>query len=81
MRVVLGKCKGYLFKVVFGNIICLMIDKVKEFIFNMIGFYFDGGIVFDLFGGSGGFGIEVLSRGIDKVIFVDWDSKVIKVIY
>ena len=34
----------------------------------MIGPYFDGGIALDLFGGSGGLGIEAISRGIDKAI-------------
>ena len=33
-----------------------------------------------MFGGSGGLGIEALSRGIDKVIFVDRDGKAIQTI-
>ena len=32
-------------------------DKNKESLFNMIGPYFDGGVVLDLFAGSGGLGI------------------------
>ena len=48
--------------------------------FNMIGPYFDGGIGLDLFAGSGGLGIEALSRGLDKVIFVDRDGKAIQTI-
>lgn len=47
----------------------------------MIGPYFDGGVALDLFGGSGGLGIEAISRGIDKAIFVDRDNKAIKVIH
>lgn len=46
-------------------------DKVKETIFNMIGPFFDGGTVLDLYGGSGGLGIETLSRGADFAMFVD----------
>ena len=80
MRVVSGKCKGHPLKAVPGNTTRPTTDKVKESIFNMIG-YFDGGIALDLFGGSGGLGIEALSRGIDKAIFVDRDSKAIKVIH
>jgi 16S rRNA (guanine966-N2)-methyltransferase len=38
-------------------------DKVKEAIFSMIGPYFDGGLVLDLFAGTGGLGIEALSAG------------------
>jgi 16S rRNA (guanine(966)-N(2))-methyltransferase RsmD len=33
-----------------------------------------------LFGGSGGLGIEALSRGMHKAIFVDRDSKAVQVI-
>ncbi|MCU5682231.1 16S rRNA (guanine(966)-N(2))-methyltransferase RsmD [Bacillus wiedmannii] len=81
MRVVSGKCKGHPLKAVPGNTTRPTTDKVKESIFNMIGPYFDGGIALDLFGGSGGLGIEAISRGIDKAIFVDRDNKAIKVIH
>ncbi|WP_439021728.1 16S rRNA (guanine(966)-N(2))-methyltransferase RsmD [Bacillus thuringiensis] len=81
MRVVSGKCKGHPLKAVPGNTTRPTTDKVKESIFNMIGPYFDGGTALDLFGGSGGLGIEAISRGIDKAIFVDRDSKAIKVIH
>ncbi|HDX9576600.1 16S rRNA (guanine(966)-N(2))-methyltransferase RsmD [Bacillus cytotoxicus] len=81
MRVVSGKCKGHPLKAVPGNTTRPTTDKVKEAIFNIIGPYFDGGVALDLFGGSGGLGIEALSRGIDKAIFVDRDGKAIKVIH
>ncbi len=81
MRVVSGKCKGHPLKAVPGNTTRPTTDKVKESIFNMIGPYFDGGVALDLFGGSGGLGIEAISRGIDKAIFVDRDNKAIKVIH
>lgn len=71
MRVIVGEWKGYVLKVVLGNNMRLIIDKVKEFLFLIIGFFFDGDMVFDLFVGSGGFGIEVLSRGVEWVVFID----------
>lgn len=80
MRVVSGSCKGKGLKAVPGNSTRPTTDKVKEAIFNMIGPYFDGGIGLDLFAGSGGLGIEALSRGLDKVIFVDRDVKAIQII-
>ena len=80
MRVVSGSCKGKHLKAVPGNTTRPTTDKVKEAIFNMIGPYFDGGIGLDLFAGSGGLGIEALSRGLDKVIFVDRDGKAIQTI-
>ncbi|MBO9130284.1 16S rRNA (guanine(966)-N(2))-methyltransferase RsmD [Bacillus sp. 165] len=80
MRVVSGKYKGHPLKAVPGMSTRPTTDKVKEAIFNMIGPYFEGGVALDLFGGSGGLGIEALSRGMDKVIFVDRDGKAIQTI-
>lgn len=80
MRVVSGKCKGKALKAVPGHSTRPTTDKVKEAIFNMIGPYFDGGLCLDLFAGSGNLGIEALSRGIEKGIFVDRDRKAIQTI-
>lgn len=80
MRVVSGNCKGRPLKAVPGNTTRPTTDKVKEALFNMIGPYFFGGIGLDLFAGSGGLGIEALSRGLDKVIFIDQDAKAIQTI-
>ncbi|WP_096199238.1 16S rRNA (guanine(966)-N(2))-methyltransferase RsmD [Bacillus sp. FJAT-45350] len=80
MRVVSGEKKGMPLKAVPGSSTRPTTDKVKESIFNMIGPYFDGGMALDLYGGSGGLGIEVLSRGADKVIFVDQNKKAIDTI-
>ena len=73
MRVVAGERKGMPLKALAGNTTRPTTDKVKESIFNIIGPFFDGGIAVDLFAGSGGLGIEALSRGIDKTIFVEKD--------
>lgn len=80
MRVVSGICKGRPLKAVPGNTTRPTTDKVKEALFNMIGPYFEGGIGLDLFAGSGGLGIEALSRGLEKVIFIDRDVKAIQII-
>lgn len=80
MRVVSGTKKGLHLKAVPGMSTRPTTDKVKEAIFNIIGPYFEGGIGLDLFGGSGGLGIEALSRGIEKIIFVDRDQKAIQTI-
>jgi 16S rRNA (guanine966-N2)-methyltransferase len=80
MRVISGSCKGRVLKSVPGNQTRPTTDKVKESIFNMIGPYFHGGVALDLFAGSGGVGIEALSRGMDKAIFVDRHPKAIQTI-
>ncbi len=80
MRVIAGIAKGCPLKAVPGMGTRPTTDKVKEAIYSMIGPYFDGGNVLDLFAGTGGMGIEALSRGMTKGIFVDIDRKSIDVI-
>jgi 16S rRNA (guanine966-N2)-methyltransferase len=80
MRVVSGTCKGRPLKSVPGTGTRPTTDKVKESIFNIIGPYFDGGAVLDLFAGSGGLGIEALSRGSESAIFVDREYKAVQTV-
>lgn len=71
MRVISGKYKRRNLKAVPGNNTRPTTDKNKENMFNIIGPYFEGGNVLDLFAGSGGLGIEALSRGMDHLYAVD----------
>lgn len=80
MRVISGTCKGRSLKAVPGVTTRPTSDKVKESIFNIIGPFFSGGQGLDLYAGSGGLGIEALSRGIEKMIFVDQSSKAIEIV-
>ncbi|KWX82318.1 DNA methyltransferase [Paenibacillus riograndensis] len=75
MRVVSGSAKGRPLKSVPGTGTRPTTDKVKEAMFSMIGPYFDGGAALDLFAGTGGLGIEALSRGMDQAVFVDMEQK------
>lgn len=43
--------------------------------FNMIGPYFDGGRVLDLYAGSGGLSIEAVSRGMESAVLVERDRR------
>ncbi|MDQ0253840.1 16S rRNA (guanine(966)-N(2))-methyltransferase RsmD [Evansella vedderi] len=81
MRVISGKQKGLHIKAVPGQSTRPTTDKVKESIFNIVGPYFDGGTMLDLYGGSGSISIEALSRGMNKAIIVDRDRKAIETIY
>lgn len=80
MRVISGTAKGRSLKAVPGMGTRPTTDKVKEAIFSMIGPYFEGGTVLDLFAGTGGLGIEALSRGMDRAIFIDMDRKSLEVV-
>lgn len=56
------------------------LDKVKEAVFSSLGGTFVGGNVLDLYAGSGAIGLEALSRGFDKAIFVDANRAAINII-
>ena len=71
MRVITGTARGRRLKAVPGLSTRPTSDRVKEAIFSMIGPFFDGGTVLDLFAGTGALGIEALSRGADRAVFVD----------
>ena len=71
MRVVAGTFGGRPLKTLDGKITRPTTDKVKGAIFNMIGPYFDGGRVLDLFSGSGSLAIEAISRGMDEAVLVE----------
>lgn len=71
MRVIAGKYKSRPLKTVKSQATRPTTDKNKENLFNIIGPYFNGGVVLDLFAGSGGLGIEAISRGMDTLYSVD----------
>lgn len=81
MRIIAGKLKGRHLKAVSGMKTRPTGDKLKEAIFHKIGPFFEGGSCLDLFAGSGSLGIEAISRGMDKVIFVDKAPEAIRVIH
>jgi 16S rRNA (guanine966-N2)-methyltransferase len=80
MRVISGKAKGRPLKAVPGMGTRPTTDKVKEAIFSMIGPYFSGGLVLDLFAGTGGLSLEAISRGMDRAVLIDMDKKAIDTI-
>ncbi|WP_080146245.1 16S rRNA (guanine(966)-N(2))-methyltransferase RsmD [Marinilactibacillus piezotolerans] len=80
MRVISGEYGGRRLKAVPGDSTRPTTDKIKEAVFHMIGPYFDGGNVLDLYSGSGSLGIEAVSRGMDHAVLVDSNYKAIQII-
>ncbi len=73
MRVVAGNYGGRPLKTLAGKTTRPTTDKVKGAIFNMIGPFFEGGRVLDLYAGSGSLSIEAVSRGMDFAVQVEKD--------
>jgi 16S rRNA (guanine(966)-N(2))-methyltransferase RsmD len=55
-------------------------DRVKESLFNILGSEVEGKVVLDLFAGTGNLGIEALSRGAERVIFVEKGRQALQII-
>jgi 16S rRNA (guanine966-N2)-methyltransferase len=55
-------------------------DRVKESIFNILGDEVKEKVVLDLFAGTGNLGIEALSRGAKKALFVEKGRQSIRLI-
>ena len=82
MRIVGGKFKGFRLTAPSGQSIRPTSDRSREAIFNILshglGFKFDGITVLDLFSGTGALGFEALSRGANRVVFIDNKISAIK---
>lgn len=71
MRVISGSAKGAKLIAPEGLETRPTSDRIKESLFNMISFDLYDAKFLDLFSGSGGIGIEALSRGAKQAVFVD----------
>jgi 16S rRNA (guanine966-N2)-methyltransferase len=76
MRVVAGAFKGRRLQAPAGRRTRPTADRVREAVFSILGAV-DGLRVLDLFAGSGALGIEALSRGAERAVFVDRDLRAV----
>ena len=75
MRIVSGSYGGRPLQTLDGKTTRPTSDKVRGAMFNMIGPYFEGGRVLDLYAGSGGLSIEAISRGMESAVLVERDRR------
>lgn len=80
MRVIAGTARSLPLKTREGKDTRPTTDRIKETLFNMLQAYVGEAVFFDLFSGSGGIGIEALSRGAKHAYFVENDAKAIECI-
>ncbi len=71
MRIIAGKYRGKKLNEFTLDSTKPTLDRVKESIFNLIQFDLVDAVILDLFSGTGALGIEALSRGAKKCVFVD----------
>ncbi len=71
MRVITGAARGRRLGELKGEATRPTTDKVKEAVFSAIQFSVEGARVLDLFAGTGQLGIEALSRGAERAVFID----------
>ena len=75
MRVIAGAAKGHNLQTIEGLATRPTTDRIKETLFNIIAFDLPECVFLDLFAGSGGIGIEALSRGAAEAVFVENSSE------
>lgn len=80
MRVIAGKARRIQLKTIEGLQTRPTIDRIKETLFNMIAHGLCDATFLDLFAGSGAIGIEALSRGAAKAVFVEKNPKAVSCI-
>lgn len=80
MRIISGKYKGHSLVSFKADHIRPTTDRVKETLFNKLMFKIEEKVVLDLFSGTGNLGLEALSRGAQKVHFVEKNPKSIQIL-
>ena len=75
MRIIAGSARSLPLKTVPGMEVRPTSDRIKETLFNILNPELPGCRFLDLFAGSGGIGIEALSRGAMEAVFVEKNPK------
>jgi 16S rRNA (guanine966-N2)-methyltransferase len=71
VRIVAGRWRGRTIKAPSGDEVRPTSDRVREAWMSIVGPSLAGALVLDLFSGSGALGLEALSRGAERVDFVE----------
>ena len=81
MRVIAGEARGRRLEALPGTEITRpTMDQVKEAMFSIVQFDLPGARVLDLYAGSGQLGIEALSRGAARCVFLDENREAVNIV-
>ena len=75
MRIIAGEFKGRRLKAPTWDGLRPTSDKLRETLFNVIARRVDGARVLDVFAGTGAVGLESLSRGAARAVFIESDRR------
>ena len=80
MRIITGSAKGKKLVSLEGDATRPTSERIKEAVFSSIQFDVEGRRVLDLFAGSGQMGLEALSRGAERVTFIDLSREAMDIV-
>ena len=80
MRVIAGSARRTPLKTLEGMNTRPTQDRIKETLFNMLQYDLADCAFLDLFAGSGGIGIEALSRGAGQAVFVEQNEAAVQIV-
>lgn len=80
MRVIAGQFRSRPLRALRGMALRPTSDRLRETLFNVLGAAVEDSTFVDLFAGTGAIGIEALSRGAQRVIFVENHAAAVKLI-
>ena len=80
MRVIAGSARRVSLKTLEGMNTRPTQDRIKETLFNMLQYDLADCTFLDLFAGSGGIGIEALSRGAKTAVFVEQNADAVQIV-
>jgi 16S rRNA (guanine966-N2)-methyltransferase len=79
MRIIAGSHKGHTIQAPRGDHTRPTSDRVRENVFNLLGSVEEAAVL-DLYAGSGALGLEALSRGAARAVFVERDADAVRTI-
>jgi 16S rRNA (guanine(966)-N(2))-methyltransferase RsmD len=80
IRIIAGKLKGRKIRVPQGRSVRPTAERVREALFSILGDRVSGARVLDAYSGSGALGFEALSRGAERVVFLEADRSVARLV-
>ena len=81
IRIIAGEMRGRIIKTPKGELaVRPMLSRIKKSLFDILTPYLTDARMLDLFAGVGGVGIEALSRGASRCVFVELESRFKKLI-